>query len=352
MLMSEGLSKYSGIDDESRGPSTILQKGTDSTSVLAQTTAETRLAAICVVSSESSSDSDGENQLKLNRFAFQKPSRLRLGKAKSSTSSSAQGQDPSVESELPAKPTGRAINSHRFADDFSDADLAKLSKCVCCDLAWTTRKSVAQKMFHILSCARKHSLKDDTIKILMHREVENSPATKWKRKVKAIDPGKDSLEAPDTFMEHFVGRVEPKKKGRRVGAMVTVRAAGENEEANRARARVILGNCGMPHIQEAIDQQDSEFFGPSKLAVQLGRKLAYPDDPPCTQAFGDNALGQRQQSTNDRSMQDIPIPREMPTYPVTSDDDMAPAPTQYFAASKLASLHQPSFLINPVTLPP
>ena len=332
--------------------SRTLPKRTESTSVLAQTTAETRPAAIYVVSSESSSDSDGENRLRLNRFAFQKSSQLQSGKSKPSTSSTAQVQDSSIEPELQVKPTSRTIRSHRFADDFSNADLAKLSKCICCGLAWTTRKGVAQKMFHILSCAKKHALKDNTIKILIRREVENAmAATKWKGKAKAVDPGKGSPEGPDTFMEHFVGGVESKKKGRRVGATITVRAAEENEEANRARARVILGGCGMPRVQEAVDRQDSEFFGPSKLAAQLGRKLGYPDDPPCTQAFSDSVLGQTQQPTNGLNVLDSPIHQKMPTYSVSSEDDMAPVPTQHFAASKLASLHRPSFEISPITLP-
>src|SRR6185369_9504780 len=55
---------------------------------------------------------------------------------------------PVVPPEAPDNATKRPVKrkpTHRFADEFSDADLARLRKCVSCHIQWTARKTAKQK---------------------------------------------------------------------------------------------------------------------------------------------------------------------------------------------------------------
>jgi len=51
------------------------------------------------------------------------------------------------------------------------SDIARVSRCVCCSISWTTRKTAVQKMDHIQRCAKKKGYDDETIRILLENEI-------------------------------------------------------------------------------------------------------------------------------------------------------------------------------------
>ena len=117
-------------------------------------------------------ESDGEeedNRLKLGRFAYAAPHVPRRTASKTPSPSDADTGLP--EAPVERRRTERAA-THRFTTDFSDKELSRILKCIACDLAWTARKSVKQKMKHIQSCAKKRGLTDETVAHLIRAEIQ------------------------------------------------------------------------------------------------------------------------------------------------------------------------------------
>jgi hypothetical protein len=192
------------------------------------------------LSSDSETEPEEDNRMALNRFAYQNPSRTQSIASLSRTSSVAMIDKPAIEA-IPKKKHSRMAGQHRFMADFSDAELARLVKCVCCGIGWTTRKGVAQKMVHVQSCAKKNAFTDDTVKILIRQEVDK--ALIESQTAKANDPENvlPLPEAPKTYLDELVQGVEPKKRGRHP-EIKTVKNGIETREVILERARVILGN--------------------------------------------------------------------------------------------------------------
>ncbi|KAJ7765017.1 hypothetical protein DFH07DRAFT_955848 [Mycena maculata] len=250
--------------------------------------------------------------LKLARFAFAN-SRPLQRRNSSSVAGSASNSD--TQTKAPTKQAARS-SSKRLAGDFSDAQLKKLLKCVSCDLAWTARKSGEQKLVHIRSCAKKNGLTDDTVRILIKRELENAPppdAGTSKGKGKA--PPAPAMAT--TLLEDIVRDAAPKRKGKRKEPVDALKSVAETRKNIRGRAQMLLGSdpfseggSFIVHTQAFTattlttgpEPGPTQTFGPSRLAQRQGYKLSLlghddsdgePELPPATQVFAPSKLGGR-----------------------------------------------------------
>lgn len=277
--------------------------------------------------------------------------------------SSSEGDIASKGKKKPARP------AHRFASDFPDTELAKLLKCVSCDLHWTVRKSVAQKMVHIQSCAKKNGLTDDTVRIAIRKAVDKAPVINSKGKGKAKNDEPEETLAK-TLYEDIVGKAAPKKSGRAAKVVETVvnATAARDSILDRARAVLDLGSkTGMIPTTDAYegftirtqasgayrpDKPDStetflpaatQAFGQSALASRHASNstlvVSSAGLPPTTQAFGQSALGSRYQPKPNATAH--PPIRDSSSDAEDSDVEMVPA-TQGFAPSKLALARTPT----------
>ena len=113
---------------------------------------------------------------------------------------------PSGEGTLHTKRVPRkALNSQ-----LSLSDAARVFRCICCDVSWTTRKAAAQKMDHILRCARKYSYDDDTIRTLVKKEIESAPSLD-EVKGKKQKPS-EVISKPSTLFENLIQETAPKRR--------------------------------------------------------------------------------------------------------------------------------------------
>jgi hypothetical protein len=191
-------------------------------------------------------------------------------------------------------------------------------------------------MVHIQSCAKKNAFTDDTVKILIRREVDKitteSQAVNAKGKGKASDPENLLPEAPRTYMADVVHATEPKSRRRRPD-VETLKNGMETREEILDRARVILGNNVLPDTQNLGFQ--AQGFKSSRLVDQLGRNGYH--EAPAAQAFGEGALRERQ--TPD--VASWGVVRKYSTFdaePIGYEEGSMPPSTQNFAPSKLGGL--------------
>lgn len=113
---------------------------------------------------------------------------------------------PSGEGTLHTKPVPRkALNSQ-----LSLSDAARVFRCICCNVSWTTRKAAAQKMDHILRCARKYSYDDDTIRTLVKKEIESALSLDGV-KGKKQKPS-EVFSKPSTLFENLIQETAPKRR--------------------------------------------------------------------------------------------------------------------------------------------
>ncbi|KAJ7180252.1 hypothetical protein C8R43DRAFT_941923 [Mycena crocata] len=247
---------------------------------------------------ETDDDEEIVPTLNLARFAFANPRPLQAR-----TSSSASTSNSETQTKAPTKTT-----SKRLVGEFSDAELKKLSKCVSCDMAWTARKSGAQKLVHIRSCAKKSGLTDETVGILIKKEIANAPddagPSKRKKQVTLATP-----TTPPTLLEDTVRDAAPKRKGKRIEAVDVLKTFSETRDNIKGRARMLLGSAPFSNGDGFIVQTQAvkstaltspiptQAFGASRLGVKgaslLGDQDSEPDLPPATQAFAPSKLGGR-----------------------------------------------------------
>lgn len=168
--------------------------------------------------------------------------------------------------------------SHRFTA-FGDSDLARLRKCVSCDLSWTSRKTVLQKMKHIQTCAKKNKLDDDTVITLIRTELTNAnngDASGTKQS------GAGTELTVTTLLENAVQEVVPRKRGRRPKVVESVKQLSETRQNILDRAHLLLQTQPAPAEQ---------LVAPSTSSNPL------PVAPPLlTQPFGESALAQKYRS--------------------------------------------------------
>jgi hypothetical protein len=268
--------------------------------------------AVPLASLADSGHSDDEEivpTLNLTRFAFANPRPLQPQNSASTIDSTSNSD---TQTKPPAKKAARS-SSKSLAGGFSDAELGKLVKCVSCDIAWTARKSAAQKLVHIRSCAKKTGLTDDTVRILIRKELDNAPDEPGPSKRNGKAPLVPTMRT--TLLEDVVHNAAPKRKGKRKEAVDTLKNISETRENIRGRAHMIFGSGPLSDDDSFMVQTQAitanvtprencatQAFGPSRLAQQQGYKPSLlgerdsdeePDLPPATQAFAPSKLGGR-----------------------------------------------------------
>ncbi|KAG6821586.1 hypothetical protein H0H93_000095 [Arthromyces matolae] len=215
--------------------------------------------------------------------------------------------------------------THRFADAFSDAELARISKCVSCDTRWTARKSVPQKMLHIHACAKKKFLSDETIKARLRKEIDSCMPES------TVNKGKGKAVEPQTFLEEMVAETIPRKKARRVEAEPTVKMLSQTRELILERAKAVISSAS----SSTIDQE------PLFHTQAMGSSQFSP--PSSTQAFGASKIGKTH------------LPKRT-LFNHHADADIAPPSPPAFAPSRLGcamnseqvllSKHLPSYPLD------
>ncbi|KAG2077276.1 hypothetical protein BDR04DRAFT_1088221 [Suillus decipiens] len=244
-----------------------------------------------------SSDSEGESRLKLSRFAFRappsKPMITDLGGLSYLGGTVVANKHP--ESTSAPKARLKRPGIHRFSNDFSHAQLASLTSCVSCTLRWTSTKTASQKVIHIQNCAKKKSLSDETVRMLICNEIQSSSDKKTtKEDQKSV-----------TFLETVVNDVSRTrtKKGKRPQILGTVKSLPETRNGILGRARAVLGTS-IQHRDSIVDAQVlnltqgggsnvpcTQAFGTSMLARRADSYPRAQSGPALTQAFGESALG-------------------------------------------------------------
>jgi hypothetical protein len=180
---------------------------------------------------------------------------------------------------LKPKPAKRArLKACSFVEGLSDNHFAKLTKCVSCDIRWTTRKTVNQKKKHILSCAKKRGLAADTIRIAVLKENNNVKAAALKDAAEKEEEIRAKEASSSTLLEVTVNAAATKKRARH-RPRGTVKSVALTRGAILKRAKNVL----------ACTSQVTE--GQSALLMDTEKD----DDthPPSTQQFGQSALANR-----------------------------------------------------------
>ncbi|KAL0949398.1 hypothetical protein HGRIS_009460 [Hohenbuehelia grisea] len=264
------------------------------------------------------------------------------------------------------KKLSRTWSKTRFASRVSDAQLAKLLKCVSCDTKWTARKSAAQKASHVQSCAKKRGFSEDTVCVLIERELakaaaeETEPAApKNKGKGKAVE----AAPKPVTFFEELVNEagVQRKKPGpKRAKVSVTVQSVVETRDDILKKARAAFGaqakgteSIGIHDITADLGHSgvaeryapartllgdlwddDTSKAGPSTLPSQpIDDDIHGRGSIPATQAFAPSKFGARTESMFDEDDDATDI--EGSHFPAT----------QAFAPSRLGTGARPMSLL-------
>ncbi|KAG6833897.1 hypothetical protein H0H87_007908 [Tephrocybe sp. NHM501043] len=263
--------------------------------------------------------SDEENDepgISLARFAYPgtaPTARPALSRQLSTASSSTGIKVPS---------TKKSTNKFATAHQFSDSEIGRVLKCVSCDIRWTARKTAAQKMLHIQSCARKTHLTAETVQVLLRKEIDSYKADTLPHKGKGNEVAPD----PQTFLEDVVAEAAPRKKPRKKGDLETqetVRTVFQTRDIILDRARAVIGSLstsGHDIIQEPVTR------------IQAGDTSRDSATLPSTQAFGQSALAQARQGTS-----------RLLEYDIDSEEDSDcehPPSTQTFAPSRLGALAQ------------
>ncbi len=285
------------------------------------------------------SDDEDEGPLKLSRFAYTDPNAARRTASKTPSSSGRESSTPEVVSAPSKAKRVPTPPLHAFAQDFTDADLSRIRRCVSCETSWTVRKSVANKMKHIEVCARKKKLTHETIRVLLRKELNNLPPVASTSKL----PAEPTPVLPETLLEDVLKDAQ-KKKGRRPQVLQTVKTVQETRSIILDRARQLLQDTrntahsaaaatGMAPPTQVFGMSSiadtTQVFGRSRLAVsrvqtdivRTGADIAATSDvSPLTQIYSTSALGAGTSSAGHASA------------------DLEPPPaTQVFAPSKFAN---------------
>ncbi|KAG6854859.1 hypothetical protein C0991_012049 [Blastosporella zonata] len=274
-------------------------------------------AAHGALSDKTQSDDDGDDpKMSLARFAYPDATfvtRPALSRQASTTSSIAGGRKPPPSK----KPT------HKFAVYFSDSELGRVLKCVSCDIRWTSRKTAAQKMLHVQSCAKKKHLTDETVRILLRKEIDSHALDT------SPDKGKGKAKATEfqTFLEEVVAEAAPRKKGRRLEVQETVKTVSQTRDLILNKARAVIGST----LTSGPASDKEPHLSTQAVGVRVTDTV--PLLP--TQSFGRSALAQAREMTSrlfdydaDQAFDNEDSGSEMP------------ANTQTFAPSRLgAQLH-------------
>ncbi|KAG6906996.1 hypothetical protein DXG01_011013 [Tephrocybe rancida] len=224
---------------------------------------------------------DIEPTISLARFAFNAPplNRSRVSHELQNNSST-RGTNK--------RPVKRS--THRFAEFFSDYELGRVMKCVSCDMRWTVQKTVSQKMIHIQSCAMKKALSDETIRVLLRKEidscVEDAAPHKGKGKGQKL---RRTTTGPETFVQRVLAGATPRNMAHHLIVQETVKPVSQTRHLILDRARAVMGSTSISdHTIDREPTSHTEDIG----VLDLGSAALSP-----TQAFGHSALVQARRTT-------------------------------------------------------
>jgi len=165
---------------------------------------------------------------------------------------------------------------NRLPLTFSDSELIKLVKCVCCGIGWTTRKGVAQKMAHVQFCAKKYAFTDDTVKVLIRQEVDS--VLPKARRIKGKEIPLILRHTPRSTQDLYgrcVKGAEPKRRARNL-EVKTVKSAIETRDVILDRARVILA-IPIPRILTFVNfNHKDRRLARSAMALTVRTKAQLP----------------------------------------------------------------------------
>ncbi|KAJ4481714.1 hypothetical protein C8J55DRAFT_512381 [Lentinula edodes] len=225
-------------------------------------------------------------ELRLARYAH---TSARANKPKTNPSHSARAMSTSSGSSRSAivkKITAQTL-VQQLSDEFNADSISRLLMCVCCNLKWTTRKSVSQKLTHFKTCAKKHGVQDDTLVELIRKGLIDSPAVQPKGKGTSIVVDDAS---PKTFFDEVMHDAAPKKRTRRQEVKSTVKDIAEMRNAILLKARAIVakGDSDVRALREhgIGEHPDSDLstnfvlsstprFAKSSLASRSGLQARY-----------------------------------------------------------------------------
>ncbi|KAI0660922.1 hypothetical protein C8Q70DRAFT_932566 [Cubamyces menziesii] len=320
-----------------------------------------------------SSPGNDEGPLQLARFAYMAPEPIRrtLSKTPSPT------ERGSLPPEGQGAPKVKRVLSHRFAGEFADSDLSRLLKCISCDLAWTTRKTVPQKMKHIQTCSKKNGLTDDTVRVLLRKEIDNLPPVASSSKSAATAP---QPSAPETLLEDVLKDAGKKKPGRRPQVLQTVKSISETRETILDKARALLQSSGSNRAgSTALTSHNSEpeceeappatqVFSRSNIATTRAAPKDVHQDANTTQVFRPSRLAAQTLRLHGAIVRtgaaiaahsDISPLTQMPRNDGAAPSRVslnhshdAPPSTQVFAPSKFTNANGVAQRVNPVAAGP
>ncbi|KLO11240.1 hypothetical protein SCHPADRAFT_999058 [Schizopora paradoxa] len=248
----------------------------------------------------------------------------------------------------PTKPT-RSKPSQSTYLDFNEGQLSDLRKCVSCDIKWTTRKSVVQKITHIKTCAKKSLVTDDTLRLLITQEIEITQAEKMKSSKKAPNAVPKEAEVPKTFIEDVLqdGGIQKIQKTKK--ATSSLKRVTDNRDTILQKASSILGPQALRVQEQEVTMETSpstQPLAPSKLASNASRP-PIGDDPMPTQAFGQSALaGRFGRATTSSSEASGSHSRHFLSSAHQLPESLEPPPTQNFAPSRLGGLQRTHSLFH------
>ena len=219
----------------------------------------------------------------LGRFAFTNPVASRKVKTLPTHMPTLPGPSRSKDGGLaPQKSTTLAI---------SLSDLSKISRCVCCDLPWTTRKTNVQKMAHIRSCAKKKKFTDETVHILVQKQVDKFVPVSALKKVNEKELLPPALPSKNTYMEDILVTAAPRKKAKAKEFRSRVATITETRASTLNRAQ---GLFFAPNDVSNIDPLTDSVGSLSKFPIINEEDTLAPTSQP----FGTSILGQLQGSSS------------------------------------------------------
>jgi len=197
-------------------------------------------------------------KLNLTRFVYPKPITIQKTKATSLPRKPASLFPLGANESTAAPPLSNADQTNM---GLSLSDLAKISRCVCCDISWTTRKTGHQKMAHMRNCSRKHAFDEETMQTLLQTEVRNFIPVR--KAVKKARPVSDEPASKKTFLEDVLVNAAPKQKAKRQQPETLLLNVSQTRVTVLARAQEILASssnhCDNPRRE--VDQPSFEQAG-------------------------------------------------------------------------------------------
>lgn len=157
--------------------------------------------------------------------------------------------------------------------EINTEDLNKVSKCVCCDLSWTSRKTAPQKLKHIRLCAKKNHYTRDIVQSLVSKLVKSIDIANG-QSMGGPSRQSQASRSQNTLLGNVMhdANAGPKKRTRRPQVTESVKSLTDTRDNILARARLLL-----------VQPSDET---PTETAISV-------NPPSRTQKFGESALARR-----------------------------------------------------------